>query len=245
MTEWWQTFFTGLWEQAQLAMWSAEDNRAAADKVERALDLAAASKVLDVPCGDGRIAVELASEGHEVTGVDLNETFLGTAARKAEQRSVNVEWLRLDMRELAFDSDFDAAINFGGSFGYFDDEGNERTAAGIYRALRPGGRFLVDMPSPETIFPRFRDRFWSPAGDLLVLTENRWDAETGRNEADWTIVGVDGKREHRHSSIRLYTVPELSALLTGVGFTHVQAFDAESLGPFQIGASRLIAVAAK
>jgi ubiquinone/menaquinone biosynthesis C-methylase UbiE len=80
-----------------------------------------------VPCGDGRIAVELASERHEITGVDLNETFLGTAARKAEQPSVNVEWLRLDMRELAFDSDFDAAINFGGSFGYFDDEGNERT----------------------------------------------------------------------------------------------------------------------
>jgi hypothetical protein len=57
------------------------------------------------------------------------------------------------------------------------------------------------MPSPETIFPRFRDRFWSPAGDLLVLTENRRDAETGRNEADWTIVGVDGKREHRHSCL--------------------------------------------
>jgi 2-polyprenyl-3-methyl-5-hydroxy-6-metoxy-1,4-benzoquinol methylase len=46
------------------------------------------ARVLDVPCGDGRISVELAARGHDFTGVDLNEAFLSRAARKAEERGV-------------------------------------------------------------------------------------------------------------------------------------------------------------
>lgn len=245
MSEWWENFFSGTWEEAQLALWTEEGNRATTDKVERALQLSPGARVLDVPCGDGRISVELAARGHQVTGIDLNETFLAAAAQKAEERGVQVEWQRLDMREIPFDSQYDAALNFWGSFGYFDEADNERTAAVVHRALRPGGRFLIDVPSAETIFPRFVDRLWFPAGEMLVLAENRYDLDAGRSETDWTIVAADGRRELRHSSIRLYTFHEVAALLRGVGFTRVEGFDADDLGAFQIGAARLIAVGTK
>jgi SAM-dependent methyltransferase len=245
MPYWSESFFSGLWERAQLGMWTDDDNRAAADKIEQALQLPPGARVLDVPCGDGRVSVELAARGYDATGVDLNETFLAAAARKADERDVHVEWQRRDMRQLPFESEYDGAINFGGSFGYFDEAGNERTAARIYHALRPGGRFLVDMPSPETIFPRFRDRLWNRAGDLLVLVENRWDHTSGRNESDWTMVAADGTREDRHSSIRLYAYHELAELLSGVGFGQVEGFDADQLGPFHVGAARMIVVATK
>lgn len=191
-----------------------------------------------MPCGEGRISVELAARGHDVTGVDLNETF--TAARRADERGVNVAWQRHDMRELPFDSEFEAVLNFGGSFGCFDEADNARTSASAYRALRSGGRFLVDMPSPETLFPRFRERVWTQAGELLVLSENRYDHESGRSETDWTVVATDGRREYRHSSIRLYTYHELVTLLSGVGFARVQGFGTDDLEPFHLGASRLI-----
>jgi SAM-dependent methyltransferase len=245
VADWWETFFGGLWEQAQLNLWTDEDNRASTDKIAQALQLPVNAKVLDIPCGDGRISVELAARGHDVTGVDLNQAFLSVAKHKAEDRGVKVEWLHRDMRELSFGSQFDAACNFGGSFGYFNEEGNERAVAAVHRVLRPGGRFLIDAPSPETIFPRFRDRLWFAARELSVLSENRYDADSGRNETDWTVVGADGTRESKHSSMRLYTFPELAALLSRVGFTHVEALDAENLGPFHLGASRLIAVATK
>jgi len=213
--------------------------------VERTLRLPPGSRVLDVPCGDGRVALELAARGHAVTGVDLNEAFLSQATRKAEERGVAARWEHRDMRDLAFESEFEAAINFGGSFGYFDDADNARTAGGVCRSLVPGGRFLIDMPTPEIVFPRFRDRFWFEAGRLLVLGENRYDHDSGRNETDWTVVGPDGRREHRHSSVRLYAYHELAGLLRGVGFTHVEGFDAEDLSPFRVGASRLMLVATK
>jgi SAM-dependent methyltransferase len=246
MAGWWESFFDGRWQDVQLSVWTDEDNVAAMDTVARALRLSANATVLDVPCGDGRVAVELAGRGHYVTGVDLNKAFLSAAASRARSRNVRVDWRRHDMRDLPFDGAFDAALNFGGSFGYFEDESDDvRTAAAVHRALRAGGRFLIDVPTAETVFPRFRDRWWFAAGDLFVLSENRYVKETGRNETDWTVVGQDGTFERLHSSIRLYTVRELVSLLTGVGFMTVETFDAADLSPFELGASRLIAVATK
>jgi len=242
--EWWQEFFRGLWQQAQLGWWSEDENRAAADKIERALGLSSLAKVLDVPCGDGRISIELAAHGHEVTGVDLNETFLAEAARKAGDRGLSARWEQGDMRGLPFESEFEAALNVWGSFGYFDDGGNERTAASVWRALTPGGRFLIELPTAETVFPHFRGRFWFGSDQALVLDETRYDFETGRNESDWIVITPDGGRERLHSSIRLYTYHELVELLRKVGFTRFEGFDGKDFAPFQLGA-RLWLVATK
>jgi cyclopropane fatty-acyl-phospholipid synthase-like methyltransferase len=82
MPDWWEGFFEGLWQDAQLGLWTEEDNRATADKIERAMGLRQPARIIDVPCGDGRISLELAARGHDVTGVDLTERFLAEAERK-------------------------------------------------------------------------------------------------------------------------------------------------------------------
>lgn len=245
MSEWTEDFFGGLWQEAQLQMWTEEDNRAAADKIERVLELRPGCTVLDVPCGDGRISLELAARGYEVTGVDITDRFLAEGRRKADERGVSIRLEPGDMRDLAFTAEFDAVINFGGSFGYFDEVDNAKVVAGMSRALKPGGRFLIDTPTPETIFPRFRERLWREAGDLLVLTRNRYDHETGRIDGDWTIVAPDGRRESRHSSIRLYTLRDLAAILHDAGFERIESFDAGTLESFTLDASRLMLVATK
>jgi SAM-dependent methyltransferase len=140
------------------------------------------------------------------------------------------------MRELPFESEFEAALNLWGSFGYLDEGGNERTAASAWRALTPGGRFLIELPTAETVFPNFRGRFCFGSDQALVLDESRYDFETGRTESDWTVITPDGSREHLHSSIRLYTYCELVELLRKVGFTRFEGFDGKDLAPFQLGA---------
>ena len=149
------------------------------------------------------------------------------------------------MRDLSLESEFEAVLNFGGSFGYFDEEDNARVAASACRGLRPGGRFLIDVSTTENILPRFRERSWFTTREFVVLTENRFDHETGRIEGDWTIVAPDGRRETIHSSLRLYTVQELVRQLRGAGFADIEGFDAANLEPFALGASRLMLVATK
>ena len=53
---------------------------------------------------------------YEVTGVEITERFLNNARRQAAQRGFRVAWERRDMRDLSWEDEFDAALNWFGNF---------------------------------------------------------------------------------------------------------------------------------
>src|SRR5262245_41616080 len=124
MSDWWQHFFGGLWLDVQRRFRTPEQTRAEADFVEQMLGLTSGARVLDAPCGEGRIALELAARGHHVTGVDVTPILLEDAKRAAAEHGLSVVWEQRDMRDLPWREQFDAAVCWWGSFGYFDDAGN-------------------------------------------------------------------------------------------------------------------------
>ena len=89
-----------------------------------ALRLPAGAEMLDVGCGYGRHAIELGQRGFDVTGLDLSLPLLIRAADEAQRRALSVNFVHADMREMAFDSQFDGAYCLLTSFGYFDEETN-------------------------------------------------------------------------------------------------------------------------
>lgn len=246
MSDWWQTYFeAGGWQQVQLGIDADFDEPAQAEIVERALALDPGSRVLDVPTGSARIAIELAARGHSVTGVDLTERFLEVGRERAAVRDVEVDLRQGDMRALELDpASFDAALCFWGSFGYFDAAGDEAFVRGVAAALRTGGRFLIDTHTVESILPNFRERNWWEVGDVTILMHTEYVVGTGRIETDWTIVGPDGRRERQRSSVRLYALAELTALLEDAGFASFESRD-DDLEPFELGSHRLWLVATK
>jgi SAM-dependent methyltransferase len=246
MGDWWQHFFGGLWLEVQRNFRTPEQTRAEADFVEQALGLRPGDRVLDVPCGEGRIALELAARGHRVTGVDVTPALLVDARRAAAERGLSVAWEQRDMRDLPWQDRFDAAVCWWGSFGYFDDAGNAAFARAVARALRPGGRVLLDTPSAETLFPRQaqQPRSWTRVGEVLWLEEHRYEPATGRVESDWTFLR-GGEVERRPISIRLYTLRELAQLLADAGFASWDAYGSLERGAFAVGSRRLYLVATK
>jgi len=219
-----------------------------AERVAALLGLSAGDAVLDAPCGHGRISNLLAERGCRVVGVDNSARFLALAEADARRRGVatGTEYRLGDLRELAFEGEFDAALNWFTSFGYFDDAGNQRMLEGLARALRPGGRLVVELLNRDVVVRRM------PAGDdtALVLLERgddllidrtRLDAATGRTETDRFVV-LGGRVRRLHMSVRAPTLPELRAMLGAAGFTSVEAFD-EQGEPFRSAAHRLVAVA--
>ncbi len=134
-----------------------------ADFIETELSLQPGDLILDLGCGTGRHAVELARRGYRVTGVDLSSGMLGEARAAAAAAGVEVTWIKADATSFHSEQRFDAALCLcEGSLGLLggDDDPVEHDLAVLNtmaRALRPGGGFLI------TVLNVFRSARTAPA----------------------------------------------------------------------------------
>jgi SAM-dependent methyltransferase len=242
--DWWQGFFSGPVLDFVRHSRDQEQTLADAHFLERALELPPGSRLLDVPCGAGRLALEMARRGYSVTGVDLCQELLEYARTQADTEGLDCAWQRGDMRHLAGLGQFDGAYCFWNSFGYFDDAGNAQFLRAVSQALKPGAPLVMDTPLLETRLPEMaaQERDWWQVGNLLALEERRFDHTTGRVESDWTFI-QGGQLETRHLSLRLYTYRELVALLEQAGFSRHEAYGSLDWEPFELGAPWLYLIA--
>jgi SAM-dependent methyltransferase len=213
------------------------------ESILRLLELPEGAEVLDVPCGHGRIANRLAARGMRVTGIDRSAHFIEVARSRAADAGVSVEYLEGDMRELPFEGRFDAVLNWFTSFGYFDDETNRRVLAGFRRALRPGGRLLLEQASREFLMANL-PRHGGPAvilterGDDLMIDKVTFDLAAGRSHTERIMVR-DGRVRRTEFSLSQPTASQLVGWLHEAGFGVVETLD-ESGGPFGPQSRRLI-----
>jgi SAM-dependent methyltransferase len=243
---WWRGFFSGLAVETWIRATPERATRSEVDFLLRVAGGGGGLRVLDVPCGHGRHAVGLAERGCDVTGVDLSPEFLDHARALASRRGVTVRWQQRDMRDLPWRDEFDAACCFGNSFGYMDDAANAGFLGAVARALRPGGKFMIEAGAAvaEVALVSFQERRWFDYAGLLFLLHNRYDHEAGRIETEFTFVHGDAI-ERRTGSQRVYTYSELTAYCRYAGFGRVQGFSGVAGEPFRLGAPRLILVATK
>ncbi|MCL5671727.1 MAG: class I SAM-dependent methyltransferase [Acidobacteria bacterium] len=198
--------------------------------------------ILDVSCREGRLSRELASGGSALTGVDHSGDFLNEARSKAAALGLNIQWKQCNMRGLPWQSSFDGAFCFGGSFGYFEDQDNADFLNVVCRSLKPAARFVLETSvSTETLLPRLLGREWTRFGDSLLLEENQYDHLKCRLNTDYTIIR-DGHAETRFSSRRIYTYRELIRLLECDGFTHVPSFGSLAGDQFKRSSPQLFLV---
>lgn len=102
--------------------------------------------LLDVACGEGSFAVEMARTGWKVTGVDQSEEMLRLAHHRAKQSKLQINFIKQDMRYLDYSNEFDMATCWYDSLNYMiTNDDLQSTFNNISRALKPGGWFLFDM----------------------------------------------------------------------------------------------------
>ena len=246
MTDWWPSFFAGPgWLRVQQDWDTVEDPEEEADRVIEALRLSPGARVLDAPCGAGRLAVALAARGLVVSGLDREPSLLALARERAAARGGALDLIEADLREPidTAPGPFDAVVCTGGSFGYFDEAGNLAQARAAAGALRPGGRYLIDTVSADTLVAHFSRTARFAVGDTTVEIARRYHPESGRIDAIWTFARGD-ERETHETSVRAYSVDELADLLAAAGFVSFEPRD-DALGAFTPKAERLWMIATR
>lgn len=223
---WNEEFFRTFWPRVGPAVTAHRVETNAVEDVRsllRLLQLRRGARILDVPCGYGRHAIELARRGFRVTGVDISSELLARARRAARANRVEAEFRRGDMRRLTYRGQFDAVLNLFTSFGYFGDAADLRVLERFRRALRPGGWVVLHLVNREWLVRNYQPRWQVRMGDYIVSQKRRMDFATGIHIADWEA--RQGRRVWcGRTRMRLYACHELVRMAKQAGFSRVRFF---------------------
>jgi len=238
----WKTFFDRHAEKYMQEPF-VKATKEEADFLIEHLRLSTSHRILDMGCGTGRHALELARRGYHVTGVDLSSGMLEQGRQAAEAQSLKtVTFLQADAEHFTTDTPFDFAYCVcEGSLGLIGtgsdpQEHDIAVLRGLYRALKPGGRLLITVLNAMRMI-----RLYQPSDieagifDPASLTETN-TLSTGEGEDRVEVV----LREHA------FVVPELRLILEMIGFEviHIGGGTAGSWGirPVELDEYELLAI---
>ncbi len=243
--DWWEVYFGELYLRMFDTILTPDRTAQEVAGVMTMLDLRPGTRVLDLCCGQGRHAVPLARAGCRVVGLDRSTYLLRQAQKAAQKEGVQVHWVRGDMRHLPWHEQFDACINLFTAFGYFrDDRDNEAVLHQVYRVLKPGGLFLLDVSNRDYYLLRLWPSSWRRRGAAFILEESSFDPLTCRFTTTFTWL-EGGKEESLTHSVRYYTAPELTSMLERAGFTPLIVYGGFGGEPFTLSSRRMIIVSRK
>ncbi len=209
--EWWRKYFS----EDYLKLYNHDEGKSSQEAlaVVRMLQLQPGQKVLDLACGFGRHSIVLAQKGFAATAYDLSESFLKKAGELADSLGVGLDLKQGDMREIPYDGEFDAVINMFTAFGFFDSENEDlKVLDGVYRALKPGGQFLMDTVNRENALTSLVPRRWTNENNTYMLEERFFDYFRSRLELVNKLILPSGEIKEATYSIRLYTLTEMLEL---------------------------------
>jgi len=242
-SNWYEDFF----DQTVLDFWQTavpvEDTRQECEFLVRTFLLPKGACILDIPCGYGRHAIELARRGYAVTGVDLSPAFIAEAEKRSSAEGLPVKWRRQDMQSIRYSREFDASFCWGNSFGYLEPGATVEFVRAVADALKPGAQFILETGAvAESVLPDFKEDTWAQIGDYLFLERHTYDIAAGRLEVH-SILIRDGKATNRDYTQHVYSCADLVRMLTSAGLQTQALYGSIDQSPYQIGNRDLILVA--
>ena len=189
------------------------------------LGLNAGASLLDLGCGPGLYASRFAHAGFHITGVDYSRRSIEYASKYALDNNLNIIYRYQNYLELDDENQYDAALLIFGDFCPLSPEQRKRLLKNIHHALKPNGKFVLDVSTREhrrrygnkNGWYALQSGFWKP-GPHLVLEEGFDYPEQSIWLDQYTVIEMDGKVSVYRNWFQDYTPEAITVELSQGGF---------------------------
>ncbi len=218
------------------------------DWILSTLGLPAGAAILDLGCGPGLYTSRLARKGFTVTGVDYSRRSIDYAAGYARDHSLAVAYRYQNYLELTDEAQYDAALLIFGDYCPLNPHQRATLLANVRRALKPGGRFVLDVSTRECRrkhgsrngWYALESGFWKP-GPHLALEEGFDYPEQSIWLDQAIVIEADGKISVYRNWFQDYTPESITAELEAGGFA-IESLWGDLIGQSYYEASEWIGV---
>lgn len=157
-----------------------EDTIRQVDFLIKTLKLTGKERILDLACGFGRHSLELARRGFSVVGIDITKDYVEDAMAQARNENLPADFLHMDIRDVSFHEEFDIVLNMAdGAIGYLEnEEENLKIFDVVAKALRPGGKHVMDIMSADYADTHFPCNLWDSGEKGITLSRFEWERES-------------------------------------------------------------------
>ena len=213
--------------QAVFVEWVGFPNRETTarevDDIEKLLKLQRTEVILDVGCGNGRHAIEMANRGYRVVGIDIAEAYLREAQQEAERSEASVEFRLQRASKIVEQAYYDVVIAINHTLGFMDDTELAAQFERFAYALRPGGKLLLTTAGPQCVpgGDSQPTKSWEEKEGRFILSEKRME---GSVRIERCVVIDTAKQEivEYHEEQRAFLRVEVVDLLRNAGFQYIK-----------------------
>lgn len=201
-------------------------------------------RILDLACGNGGYAIELAKQGFEVEGVDLSEAMILAARESAAKANTHVVFSVADMADPLPANRYEGVLFIGNSLVHaLSLTAVTRILTNIHRSLKPGGTLVMQILNYDRIM-KLRPAVLPIIDRDGVTFERRYFYEETRVRFQ-TVLDVAGNRITDEVSLLPLQSEPLRQSLSAAGFTDVELRDDFTTAPFDETATFALVVVAR
>ena len=186
---------------------------------------------LDLGCGTGRMTLELASRGRDMTGVDYSPEMLNIAREAAEEEGIiNILWLCQDIREFELYGTVDVCISCLDTINHLTSTKDlDKCLNLVHNYLAPGGLFIFDINGKYKFESIYADNSYVMEEDgATCIWQNYYNEKTQKCNFYISLFEEreDGlyERYDEEQTERMYTLRSMRKHLESASFEFVGAF---------------------
>lgn len=188
-------------------------------------------KCLELGCGNGRISINMAKQGFDVTGVDISELYIKEARKKAARMRVKANFMKGDLRKMEkiVHGKFDVVISIWTSIGFYDRKTDEMIFKKVARLLKKNGVFMIlNTMSRERLLNIFCPSMYEETEKYVKLNRITYDKMRSIIYNKWEFYEKVNKDllyvDEYDFSLRVYSLPELVDMAEKAGLVFKDAY---------------------